>query len=189
MQLATTGGTLEFLQGAYATFRAYTDAQKAQALEFNELVRAGLEKPELPLRLLYIDLLMHDEMIRRSQASHDTQRARIETLMRNKVGLQRMIRQRESVDEAVTPDARTEAPDLALADLLAVFPPERQAQFHTALHPVWTQWQHRELTPQDLVAVFSQQCVVLGCRSLADFRALFTVIEYFVSHEQTNTAQ
>lgn len=182
MQLATTAQTLDFLQDAYTQFRTYTPEQQAQALEFNELVRAPLEQPDLPLRVLYIDLLMHDEMIRHSQAARDTQKTRIERLIRNKVVLQGIIRRREQVQEAVTPDPRTEEPHTELVTLLAWWPEPDRAAFQKQLQPLWQRWQRGKLSAPELLAAVLQRCVVLGCRSVVAFRALFSLVEWLVFH-------
>lgn len=187
MQLATTAQTLEFLQTEYTKFRSYSEAQRAQALEFNELVRAPLDQAELPLRILYIDLLMHDEMLRHSQATHDTKRDRIAILVRNKVALQVMIRNREKVEESVTPDPRTEAQDADLPDLLGWFPELQRTAFEKQLQPVWRRWKKGKIDVQQLLAMVVQRCVVLGCRSVEAFRAVFTIIEWILY--QTETAQ
>lgn len=177
MQLATTAQTLDFLQHEYDVFRSQPTALQAQIMEFNELVRAPTEKAEWPLRVLYIDLLMHDEMLRRSRVSHDTKRARIQLLMRNKVMLQKLIRQREAVGESVTPDPRTELVVLELPWLLEWFPAQHRAAFERELRPLWAAV---PLDPQAVLTTLLQQCVVLGCRTVEDFRALFSVIECVV---------
>lgn len=184
LQLASTDVTLQFLQTEYEKFRAHKAELQAQILEFNELVRQPLEKPELTLRVLYIDLLMHDEMIRHSQATHDTKRERIAVLMRNKVALQQMIRQREAAEECVVPDPRTEQKNHDLVALLNWFPEAHRSEFRQQLQPVWRRWQTKKISTQELLQTVVQKCVVLGCRSVEDFRALFSIIEW-VLHTQT----
>ena len=177
MQLASTDETLDFLQREYAKFRTYSVEQQEQCLEFNELVRVRTEKLELPLRLLYIDLLMYDEMIRRSKSAHDTNRERIELLIRNKLALLRLIQHRESVYESVTPDLRTENKDATLDEVLSWFPPERRADFREKLHSVWKRWKKKRIDTEHLLQNIFQQCVVMGCRSVEDFRALVSIVE------------
>lgn len=178
--MATTAGTLEFLQSEYEPFRRYSAEQKTMALEFNTLVRAQLEVPEVPLRQLYVDLLLHDEMLRASQAARDSKRSRIETLMRNKVVLQRRIRQREVAGETATPDPRTEEKELSWSTVLSWFPTSQRAGVQAQLEPVWQNWQAERLSTQEFLAQVVQKCVVLGCRSVAGFRAVFTLIEWVV---------
>lgn len=185
MQLATTTQTLEFLQTEYTKFHSYSKDQQAQVLEFNELVRAPLDHAELPLRILYIDLLMHDEMLRRSKAIHDTKRDRIAILVRNKVALQVMIRNREKVQESVTPDPRTEAKDADLPDLLVWFPEAQREAFAKQLQPVWRRWKKGKIEIQQLMERVLERCVVLGCRSVETFRALVTLIEWILHQTET----
>lgn len=180
MQLATTSQTLDFLQGEYAKFRALDSAQQAQSLEFNELVRAPLEKPETPLRTLYIDLVMHDEMIRHSRNAKDTNKERITTLIRNKVAIQMMIRHREVVLESVTPDPRTEEKHVELDQVLSWFSAAHRPDFQRHLGPAWRKWRSGKLTPKELLETIVQKCVVLGMRSIDDFRALFSIIELII---------
>ncbi len=176
LKLATTQQTLEFLQGQYAKFRALNDSIKAQALEFNELVRAPLEKPEVPLRTLYIDLAMHDEMIRHSQNAKDTNKERITTLMRNKIAIEMMIRHREAVLESVTPVDFSEQKELD--DVLLLVPESRRPDFRAQIETSWKKWRRGKITAQELMEALVQKCVVLGMRSIEDFRALFTILEF-----------
>jgi hypothetical protein len=172
MQLTSADRFNTFLQHKYDIFYKYTPEQQAQVLEFNESVRGGA----VPLRLIYIDLFMYDQLI-----LHAQQNVRnplyYNSLVRNKLTTQALIKSREALKESVTPDLRANQSELKFSEVVDWFPESVRPEIRIRLHDAWQSWVVGKIRASELLHS------VLALSSHAShspevFRVVFTIMEF-----------
>ena len=191
LHLITIDHVLEILQDDYFKFRKLDAENQSMTVEYNQLVRQTLEKPELSLRTLYIDLGFHDEMIRSSMNAHDMDKARIELIMKNKIAIEQMIRAREEVKESVIPETKVDLIaqqvggdiNMLKSELVKWFPPGRQASFSKFLQRIWKK-SHNNI--EEIIKAIVRQCIVVGMKSIDDFRLLVDIVECLTRFRELN---
>lgn len=98
MQIVSITNFLTFLQSDYNNFLEKTKEEKTTILAKNQRIQNHV-KSELPLRDLYVDLMMYDTLLS-TDITIDVQ----ERLLQNKNILQTKITQREKAGEVISPD-------------------------------------------------------------------------------------
>jgi len=195
MPLTTIGQTLDFLQGEYQQYRNLEDTAQAILEEYNDEVRRSVSKDEphpMPLRTLYIDLAMHDEMVQHSRNAQDQNRERVTMLLRNKIGIQRMIKRREEAKETVVPDEAVDLAALECVDepealkirLMKWIPEKHKSTFGKKLHKIWKKCQRKPDWVLKVVKLVIQECILLGMKSIEDFRSLVCIVECLMLYHE-----
>ena len=194
MKLTTIAQTLDFLQDEYKRFNGLSDTecerQKAHAKSLWS--REKSTTIPVPLRTLYIDLAMHDELVRHSQESKQNNTSHITMLLKNKIAIQKMIRQREKSQEWIIPDEKVHQLILDYQDdtdqipeqLSRWMPESKRNDFMVFMQPLWTT--HRNSTEGlgQIMQGITRQYISWGMKSVSDFRLLVSMLETLLQYEQ-----
>lgn len=196
--MSTIGDTLTFLQENYHQFQTLDETQKSICLKHNEEIQKSVSETShaVPLRTLYIDLAMHDEMVSHSIKAQDKNRERINLLLRNKIAIQRMIAQREGANESVTPDSEVEhvakacvklgSEELKKALIDQWVPKPHRATFLRKLKISTTRKTENKHNDdhwsQNYIKHLIQQCILSKMRSVEEFRAMVAMVECIIRY-------
>jgi len=181
LRFANLQDTLYFLQESYETFRNMSVEDQAMCLEYNEEIRKTLDPEGLPLRVLYIDLAMYDQLIQqllsKEQDNNNSQNYLLR-LMSGKVATQHMIALREEAKESITPEA-CHRDEQKLYDCIL------QILDHKALkeefQKLWEKNKKKEKRWENVVKFITRQHSSMykqqNTLNTAHFRSLFFILE------------
>jgi len=189
MKFTTIEDTLYFLQKEYQSFHAMDPEARAIALEYNEEIRKSINPTKSldPLRTLYIDLCMYDQMIQQlmkgfnKRKSHDN----FIVLMTSKISTQHRIAQREKEKESIVPDELVETtlqecrgdPEKLKNRLTQWIPSEFKEKITKKLEIVWQKNKNQSNCWEKVLKFIMDECIGLHMKSVENFRSLFCIVE------------
>jgi hypothetical protein len=190
-KFTSMSAALDFLHGEYAKFRQMDPESQAISLEYNEEIRKSLSDPTdetrtvpPPLRQLYIDLVMYDEMIQNmiNRRKLATQRDKFLLLMASKMATQNQITLREEAKESIVPDVQLESVlrecqdnDELMKARLMQWVPEKYREKLTRRLKYQKSW-------DKIINCIMSECSVSQLASVDNFRSLFTLMECIMSY-------
>ena len=178
--------TLEFLKNNYELFWSLSKEEQSTVLIRNEELKNMREEGGLPspLRELYIDLMMHDELITHSRAA-DTSPELMQSLLRNKLALLQTILEREKSGERIVPSVKVQKvvmtcgrdPQKLQRALLDFVRSDKKKEFKHKMKRIWRKAIKQKDWVQFMIQACLQQSILLGLRSIQDFRNSVSMIE------------
>lgn len=168
---------LEFLQYEYSIFRDLPDEiQNRHRRKAQEILHSPeTEGVKVSLRVLYLDLAMHDELYRQAKKN----KTDVNIILRNKLAIQHMIRYREVQGEIIIPDEKLNQIVLDYQDDLESIPmemslllPESKREHFLSL---WIEYDNMAQIIQGVAKLY-----LVGFKDVNEFRSLAGVLECLV---------
>lgn len=189
MKFTTIEETLYFLNDEYQIFKNMDPEAQAINLEYNEEIRKSIDatKSLPPLRTLYVDLCMYDQMIQQvlKKSRHKKNTDNFLVLMTSKIATQHMIAIREEAKESIVPDELIEQtiqeckddPEKFKNRLIQWIPSEYKKKFTPKLETVWKKNQNQPDCWEKVLRFVVEECIHLHMNSVENFRSLFSMVE------------
>jgi hypothetical protein len=194
LQFTNIEDTLNFLFREYQIFREMNSDAQAITLEYNEEIRKSINptKSLVPLRSLYIDLCMYDQVIQQLLKTSEQRKSQdpLILLMTNKIATQHMIAKREELKESIVPDSLIES---TLAECqndeeqlknkcIQWIPKEHKEKFERRLNKVWEKYHQKTNCWEKVMKFIIDECISLHMSSVDNFRSLFSIIECIMTY-------
>jgi hypothetical protein len=188
-KLATMETGLNFLQNEYRLYSVQSLSNKYLINSQNSKIQE--EDSTIPnLRLLYIDLIMHDTMLANAEKIGDLNNPTSQRLKQKKMIIYSLIKEREKGGEKVVPDEKVSITvesskgddGLICTHVLEWIPQEHREEFQKTIYTAQKKYRN---DPEMLLKVF-RACVkkgaVLNLKSLEAYRNFVGMCECFLLH-------